>query len=332
MRKLFLIIMALGIVATATAQSRTAAYMKKLPPLPKDSCNVSKSAVEDFASMVTGLGQELQEELDAIKEMVDTHMAANEENARDNAMSQMSQMYGISKADLEKMRNSKNMSAAEKQALANKMMSQQTNMTMDEAKSVSELSDAGKKAYAEAYAMEAMATQQTDPNQAAKNATARNLYQLTVSQQAANSKVSEIANKISALYTPVDSDPERRAMLNRMAGWQNQLTSMMGIVSDQDARIMDSLSLKLKNEKIAYCTKYTSKYRAALRRHLEIMKASLPDYQNLGNLSAENTKAQTGIEMPAEGKEIPALTAIKEYLEKLRDAYQYKLYFAEDDY
>jgi hypothetical protein len=332
MRSVFIMLIAMGIGSLSLAQTRTADYLKKLPVLPKDSCNITRAAAEDFEAAVAGLEKQLQEELDAIKEMVDTHMEANEENARDNAMSQMSQMYGISKADLEKMKNSKNMSAAEKQALANKMMSQQTNMTMDEAKSASELSDAGKKAYAEAYAMEAMATQQTDPNQAAKNATARNLYQLTVSQQAANSKVSEIANKISALYTPVDSDPERRAMLNRMAGWQNQLTSMMGIVSDQDARIMDSLSLKLKNEKIAYCTKYTSKYRAALRRHLEIMKASLPDYQNLGNLSAENTKAQTGIEMPAEGKEIPALTAIKEYLEKLRDAYQYKLYFAEDDY
>ena len=94
---------------------------------------------------------------------------------------------------------------------------------------------------------------------------------------------------------------------------------------------MDSLGVLIKNEKIAYCNKYTPRYRAALRKHLEILKTSLPDYQNLGNVTAEVTKAQTGIEMPAEGREIPALEAINNYLDALQGVYKYKLYFPEDD-
>jgi len=323
--------MALGVVAVTTAQTRTTDYLKKIPPLPKDSCNVSKAAAGSYVSMVDGLGNQLQADLDAINEKVNQHMEANEGNARDNAMQQMSQTYGISQADLEKMRNSKNMTAAEKQALANKMMSQQTNMTVDEAKNVGKMSDAGKQAYAEAYAMEAMATQQTDPNQATRNQTAQNKYQSVVSQQAANAKVSEISTKIAALYTQIDSDPERQAMLDRIDGWQNKVNSMIGIVSDGDARIMDSLSLRIKNEKIAYCNKYTPKYRTALRKHLEIIKTSMPDYVNLGNATADATKIQSGIEMPAEGRELPGLNAINGYLSKLGDVYKYKLYFVEDE-
>lgn len=331
MRQAYLMLIVLVIGSMTLAQTRTADYMKRIPALPKDSCNITRAAAVDFAATVAGLEKQLQEELNAINKSVNTHMKSNEGNARDNAMKQMSETYGISQADLEKMKNSKNMTAAEKQALANKMMSQQTNMTVDEAKNVGKMSDAGKKAYAEAYATEAMATNQADPNQKARNETLQDTYQLTVSQQAASSKVAEISNRITALYEPIDNDPSRVAMMERMEGWNRKLTSMTGIASDTDAKIMDSLNLKIRNEQIAYCSKFTPKYRAALRKHLEIVKSSMPDYQSMGNITAEAIKAQSGIEMPAEGREIPALTAINGYLEKLKVAYQYKLYFAEDD-
>lgn len=324
-------LIAMSIGSLSLAQTRTADYLKKLPVLPKDSCNITRAAAEDFETAVAGLEKQLQEELNAINKRVDTHMKANEGNARDNTMKQMSEMYGISQEDLEKMKNSKNMTAAEKQALANKMMSQQTNMTMDDAKSLDKMSDAGKKAYAEAYAMEAMATNQADPNREARDKNAQSMYQSVVSQQAANSKVSEISNKIAALYTPLESDHERQKMLDRMDAWHNKRMSMTGVDYGQGKQ-MDSLALLIKNEKIAYCDKYTPKYRAALRKHLEIIKSSMPDYQSLGNISAEAIKAQSGIEMPAEGREIPALGAIDGYLKKLEAAYQYKLYFVEDDY
>ena len=124
------------------------------------------------------------------------------------------------------------------------------------------------------------------------------------SQQAVNSKLSAINQKIAALYSPIDTDPERQKMLDRMEAWQNKLMSMTGVDYGQGKQ-MDLLGLLIKNEKIAYCNKYTPRYRAAIRKHLEILKTSLPDYQQLGRITAEVTKAQTGIEMPAEGREIP---------------------------
>ena len=84
-------------------------------------------------------------------------MESNVPAAQDEAVKQLSQQYGLSEADIEKMKNSKNMTSAEKQALASKMMSQQTNMSMEEAQKMGSMSEAGKKAYAEAYATEAMA-------------------------------------------------------------------------------------------------------------------------------------------------------------------------------
>jgi hypothetical protein len=330
MKRILLIMAAAGIVITGAAQTRTQEYMKKIPALPKDSCNITRASAESFINQVALLRDQLVSEIEQIRESVDSHMEANTATAEDNVMKQMSQMYGMSQADLEKMKNAKNMSAADKQALANKMMSQQTNMTMDEAKNLAKMSEAGRQAYTEAYATEAMATANTDPNQASRNDYARNLYNNNVAQQAAYDRISDINNRIVALYTPVSNDPERQKMLDRINAWNSKLTSMMGIVSDSEARIMDSISLRIKNEQIAYCNRYTPPYRAALRKHLQIVNASMPEYIKFGEISASTTKSQTGIDMPAKGKELSSLEAVAGYLRSLQDAYKYKLYYAED--
>lgn len=319
-----------ALTMTVTAQTRTQEYMKKIPALPKDSCNITRASAEDFIARVAVLRDQMVSEIEQLRESIDSHMEANAPTAEENAMKQMSQMYGMSQADLEKMKNAKNMSAADKQALANNMMSQQANMTMDEAKNLATMSEAGRQAYTEAYATEAMATANTDPNQASRNDYARNLYNNNVAQQAAYDKINDINNRIVALYAPVTNDPERQKMLDRINAWNSKLTSMMGIVSDSEARIMDSISLRIKNEQIAYCNRYTPQYRAALRKHLQIVKASMPEYIRFGEISAATTKSQTGIDMPAEGKELSSLEAVADYLRALQDAYKYKLYYAED--
>lgn len=330
MKKTAFFLIAVTLTLSVGAQKIGNGYLMKIPALPADSCNVSRAGAEAFTQEVSSLEAQLKNEIDTLNRVVNQHMKSNEASAQERAVNQMSQQYGMSQADIEKMKNSKNMTAAEKQAMANKMMQQQTNMSMDEVKNLSKMSESGKKAYAEAYATEAMAANQTDPKQQAKNENAKSQYQLVASQQAINSKLSAVSQKIAALYSPIESDPERQKMLDRMGQWHDKIMSMTGIDYGQGKQ-MDSLAVLIKNEKIAYCDKYTPMYRAALRKHLEILKTSMPDYQSFGNVTAEVTKAQTGIEMPAGGTEITALQAIDEYLKALKDAFKYKLYFTEDE-
>ncbi len=331
MKRLLLILLASGIVLTGAAQTLTQNYMKEIPALPKDSCNVSRSSAETFASRVEALKDKLDQEIESIKEAVDTHMESNAGKAQENMMKQMSQMYGISQEDMDKMKNAKNMSAADKQAMANKMMQQQANMTMDEARNLSKMSEAGRQAYAEAYATEAMATAKNDPGQAERNNYAGNMYQANVAQQEAYSKINEINNRIAALYAPIKNDPERQRMLDRIDDMNKKRYSLMGIYSDGEAQMMDSLNNSIRDTQIAYCNKYTPLYRAALRKHLQIVKTSMPDFQSFGEISAVATKGQTGIDTPAQAKEIASLEAISEYLEALKDAYKYKIYYPEDN-
>ncbi len=330
MKKTALILLALSIGLIASAQTSFESYLKRVPALPKDSCNISKASAENFVRQVTDLIEELSNDIEERKQRVDDYAEEKEGDMQANAMKMMQQKYGMSEEDLKKFKNSEEMTEDETQAMADKIMKQQTNMSMDEIQNMSKMSEAGKKAYAEAYAAEAMANVQSDPEKDVPDKTAGNLYNLTNEQQTLNQKIVAGQQKIATMYAAIENDPERQKMLDRMDAWQNKVMSMTGVDYGQGKQ-MDSLALLIKNEKIAYCNKYTPKYRAALRKHLVILKTSLPDYQSSGNIMAEVTKAQTGIVMPAEGTEIPALQAIDQYLKALQGAYKYKLYFPEDD-
>ncbi|MCK7539004.1 MAG: hypothetical protein MZV63_52745 [Marinilabiliales bacterium] len=127
----------------AGAQKISNGYLMKIPALPVDTCNITRAGITDFTNQVGGLSAEIAAEISRLNKLAKTSAGNSEAASKEQAMKQMSQ-YGMSQEDMEKMKNSKNMSAADKQAMASKMMSQQTNMSMDEIKNLSKMSDAGK--------------------------------------------------------------------------------------------------------------------------------------------------------------------------------------------
>jgi len=330
MKKSVSLIIAILITIMASAQTKTNEYLKKIPSIPKDSCNVTKANADAFVLKVGALIDQLKADMDALTELQDNTMENNKETAEKTVMNQMSQQYGISQEDLEKLKNKKNMTDAEKKELANKMMQQQTNMSMDEVAKLSKMSESGKKAYAEAYATEAMATSQTDPNQKAKSDNAKNMYELAQAQQNINGKTSSITQKEADLYKPINTDPERQKMLDRIDKWNSEIMAMAGVDYGQGKQ-MDSLALLIKNEKIKYCNTYSPKWRAALRQHYKMLMTSIPDFLEYGKANAEMNKAQTGIETPQECLEIGSLSTILQYLQALQGVYSCKLYYPEEE-
>lgn len=329
MKKIVFFLIAVTFTLAAGAQKISNGYLMKIPALPVDTCNITRAGITDFTNQVSGLSAEISAEISRLNKLAKTSAGNSEAASKEEALKQMSQ-YGMSQEDMEKMKNSKNMSAADKQAMASKMMSQQTNMSMDEIKNLSKMSDAGKQAYAEGYATEAMAVSQTNPKSQPVNSSVANLSALVGEQQALTGKIATTGQKIGNLYSGIENDPAGQEMLDRMGQWKSQWVSMGGVDYGQGQQ-MDSLDLLIKKEQIKYCDKYTQAYRAALLQHLTILKSSLPDYQRLGEVTAEITMTQTGVVLPPETRETEALKAVKEYINKLDNAYQFKLYFPEDD-
>lgn len=312
----------------ANAQKTPEDFLKKAPALPKDSCSISRNAVESFTQSVASLIEEVENEISTLNEKVNAGGKGNEELAKEAALKQMSQQYGMSEEDVAKLKNAKNLSKADKEALANNMVMQQTNMSMDELKNLSKMDDAAKKAYTEAYATEMMANAQANPNQKPPANTSADIQQLLAAQQAATANISAYSQKIAYLYSSIESDTSGRQMLRKIDNWHNKLMSMTGIDYGQGKQ-MDSLSVLIQHEQIKYCNKFTPKYRSAVRQHYKLVMTAIPDYRELGTLSAEVYKMQYGIVIPPESAELGALQAVKEYLDRLKESFKYTLYFSD---
>jgi hypothetical protein len=175
-----------------------------------------------------------------------------------------------------------------------------------------------------------MANAQANPKQQPVNNSAKTIQQLMAEQQVATTKITTNSQKISSLYASIENDPSGKEMLKKIETWQSKLMSMTGIDYGQGKQ-MDSLSLLIQNEQIKYCNKFTPKYRAAIRQHFSLVKASIPDYRQLGAITAEVIKMQYGIVTPPESAEIGAMQAVKEYLKALEDSYKFNLYFPDDN-
>lgn len=322
---LFTLILSVGMVH---AQTITENYLRKVPVLPKDSCNITRIAMEEFQQNVAVLISEIENEIESLNQAVNNQGPANEEAAKAAAMKQMSQQYGLSPEQMAQMKSGK-MSAADKQKMANQILQQQTNMSMGEVKNISKMSEAGRKAYTEALGVEMMANAQAGQNKQAANAGAT-LQQLIMQQQAVMNKINVEGQRIGNLYAAIEGDANLQKSLQNIDKWHAKIMAMSGVDAGQ-GRQMDSLAVLIKTTQIKICQNYTPRYRSAVLQHLASMKASMPDIVQLGQITAQLTKMQTSIEPSAGSTEIGCLESIKGYLSKLEDAYQYKLYFAEDE-
>ena len=289
MKSLLLLIVVLLSGFTLHAQTVTDEILNKIPALPKDSCNITKVATEAFQQKVADVLDFTETEIERLNEIVHQKSKGSEEAAKETAMKQMSQQYGLSPEDMAKMQSGK-MSAADKKALADKMLQQQTNMSMGEVQNLSKMSEAGKKAYAEAYVTEMMATGQTNQNQQIAS-NAKKMNQLITEQQAVMGKISASGQKIGNLYASIENDPNLLKSYQNIEKWNEKLMSMTGVDYGQGKQ-MDSLSLLIQKEQIKICDKYTPKYRAALRQHFAVLKASFPTTMNWAELQPNLPKCK----------------------------------------
>jgi hypothetical protein len=133
------------------------------------------------------------------------------------------------------------------------------------------------------------------------------------------------------MYAAIENDPEGKIMRDNIAEWHEKLMLMTGEVSASEEKIMDNLSDQIKNEEIKYCNKFTPKYRAMLKQELATLKSSIPDCNRLDKVTQELFKLQTGVDALPEGLEITSLGLLGTYLDHLKNAYKYKLYYPEDN-
>lgn len=309
------------------AQTLTLGYKNSMPRLPVDSCNISRGALQQHTASVGAMVVLVEGDIRRLNGLAKQQVKLDEAQAKEKAMAQMKQQYGLSEGEMDKMKSGK-MSDADKKAMAEKMLQQQANMSMDEVKNLQQMSDAGRKAYSEALAAEHMANAQSGAAATPVDQDASNLFQLMQEQQSLQDRTNEESQRIAYLFNSIESNPNLMASLQNIEKWQSGISANTGADGGQ-SQTLDSLSQQIKNTKSEICATYTPMYRSALRQYEQSLQTSLADLYRLGQTTARLTQLQTTIQLPSECAETGCLQLLKDYLEKLQQAYKYKLYFAD---
>ncbi len=327
MRRLIFISIWICFTAPVSAQFVTEGYLNKAPALPKESCDITFAQVENFTSQVNSLLTQVNDAIGQMNRSNKQSAKVNEAAAKQQAAQQMAQ-FGMSQEDMAKMKSGK-MTAEEKKALANKMMMQQTNISVDEMKATKGMTAEGKKAYSEALTTEMMASGQSGQIKSSAPGNAPALASLVQEQQQIMGNLSSRDQEFTTLYASLENNAEGQQMLKKIETWKSKWSSMVGVDAGQGKQ-MDSLRVLIKKEEIKYCDKFTPLYRDALRTHLAVIKSSLPDYRRLAEITGQIEELQAGIPAAAGGNDITGMTALREYLSDLSKAYKYKLSYPEE--
>ncbi len=302
----------------ANSQNMPTDFLRQLPSIPDSVCNLTVAQKQQFISMVEPFSDLVSNEKARREKESEKVAHENEAVTRANMMKKS----GMSEED---MKNAKNMSQADKKAMADKMLQQNTNMSMDEAKNLSTMSEAGKKAYMEAYATEQMANAKANPGKTNPVAEqGRTLYELQMEQTRLIDSLSGIEQKFAMQFDAIINDPAGKPMLENIDKWHAELTSMMGVDYGQGPK-MDTLSAKIKREKSKYCNQYTPKYSKLLKQYQTYSLKIQPAYLRLDDIMNKTYQAQTGINANLSQPGTTGLNVVEAYITRLKGAVQFNL-------
>lgn len=330
MKNLVLTIITLFLTQVVSAQTTAAEYMKRAPNVPADVCKTKGGIQDAFESKVKDLSSAIHEDAQNRSREAEKYMKGNEEQMKANMMKNS----GMSDEDIKRLQNGKEMTDAEAQAMADKMMQQQTNISLDEAKNLSNKSEAEQEAWAQGFAAEQMAAAQANPGQnKGANETNMALYELLEEQTTLRNKVSAMENQLRQQYKALDQEAEvaKAALETGLKPLYTELNSINDGEGSTKADVdhADRVIKKIHEKQDAFCLNFTPGMLDFIAQCKEAYTKALPDYDRLEEIQFQVTAAQTGTALMATGKGMYSIQAVEQYLGYLMEAYRYKLYRTE---
>jgi hypothetical protein len=327
MKNLVFTFFAFCLTLVLSAQTTAYEYMKRAPGIPTNVCKTKGEIQDAFLNAVGDLESVIREDAQNRKKESEDFMNGNEKQMQEN----MAKKSGMSDEDIKKLQSGGDLSKAEKQAMANKMMMEQTNISLDEAKNMKNMSKEGQQAWAQGYAAEQMAMAQANPGQnKGADKSSMSLYELLAEQSALANKVATTENQLKQKYATLDKDAEtaKAVMAIELKPLYDELNSINdGEGSTQaDVDHANRVMVKIRARQDIFCETFTPRMLSFINECKNNFAGSIPDYDRLEEIQSQVTAAQTGTVIMTAGKGTYSIQAIGQYLGYLTQAYRYKLY------
>jgi hypothetical protein len=317
MKKYLLFIFLLLIVTKNNAQE----ILKNVPAVPTNVCNASMETQKQFEEKIPSIISDLESQARALKKQ------SKPDEAKAKA-EQMLKQQGLSQEDIDKMK-SKNMTKEEKQAMADKMMQQHTNMSMSEVNSMKNMSKEGKQAYMEAYASEAQAVARANgQNNNSQSMHTNNAADVISQRSVLYQKIKAQQQEVLLRYQQVEQDAEGLKIVEKMNSLHTRVKQLVGAGGEggwieKDKKEYDAAIATLNQLKKDYCQQMTPLYISALQNHLANLKTSYNDYLEIDKMTGEIDNAIINTGSTWNGGTLEYFDWVETYLNHLKEVYKY---------
>jgi hypothetical protein len=329
MKKLsFVILVSFLLLPTAFAQDANS-FLADIPDLPDDPCSMTEEQMHKYNEQVIDLLKSLEEKISQLKKSIEKEA----ENSRDEIEKHMAQQYGLSNADLQKLKNNE-LTKTEKKAIADKMLQEKTGISMDEVEDLKKLSKEGKKAWAEGYTTQQMANM--TPNADGSKSEEQIDMERDLEK---NKKMSDLLQEQKLLTDRIGASDEKFA--RRMfelekedstatAILKGQLKPLLKRLNEDEPGPTDEETVQIMQEirmyEMNYCRTLSPQLIEIYAESLISLKKYMPDFKRIEEITAEVNENFTGINKDFSSPGLTELQAVDSYVHLLLNTFKYVKY------
>ncbi len=296
------------------AQSTPEALLSQLPPIPKVECTADTSEINRFTDKIYQVKYDLKEVVDHIQAKTQSNIEKNK------IISAQIKQSGLSKSDVLKLQESDGSEELGRK-VADKIVSEQYGVSLQDFEKVGEMSDADQEKWAENYANNMMQKAKQNPQATIKKQDKNGrLFELSKEQKTIGERITDKMIRIDKLFKNIELQDtiETRKLNEKLRPLEKQLC--MGICSPAEIARSRAAEKQIYSLKLQHCEKMSPLQIDAISQYLTTVKTLFPDYRRLTEIQNEIAKLQTGVLVP---DDLSCYKAVDEYANMLSSAYNY---------
>lgn len=305
--------------------SQTGAYFyHQLPDMPGVICLVDTSFRGQFKRQLSSVSTQLDEVYSKKKKEVQKEA----DDLRPEMEKKIAKDSGLSDADIQKLKN-KNLSKEEKKKIADKMMQNKANISMEEIERLKKMSKEGKEAWAEAYSTEVMANMQSGDS-------VKTEEQIKIEKELEkNSKLNDLVKEQKLIIDRIYAVDKKYA--NQMEELRKEDSIQTVILEAQleplRKQLLDyptkeqqkSIYKQMAGHYLTYCNKLSPMNINMISDAKNSLGPLLPEYDRLEELNTEINKIMLGAKDGLNSPGLMQLGAVKSLINIMAGTYSYTI-------
>lgn len=344
MKRLILLLILSALLSTIYGQKGALDYFRGLPGPLSGPCDSDTLSTRLYKQKLDSVNKFLGSDIKARKKEVKDYMKDHKDEMKETMIKNSGLTF--TPEQMQKMKqDNKHMTQEQKMKMADEMMKQNANISMNEVqarKADSEKKDtAALKRWSQAYATENMADQPADQAKIdAEKLKMKSLADLSKEQSDIQAKLNGGGGKFTQQLDLLQKDDDS-AWVKLLRQIQPYLDEIAIISEAQSKRIKDGneneesaradfkaiteLQKVIHGIKYRYCGPLTSRYVEILNGLNQYLPGSFADCDRVDELNVEINYRQTGVRMPPEAIGLSSLLAVKNYADMLNSIQKYRL-------